>query len=174
MKNYNYICFLIALLLTISCITNNADTVAWINNEPITKAELKHWMLLEKANVYGYFYRKYNVSDSDKFWTQKQGDEIPLGKLKQVALEKASKCKVQQILALEKGIIKTANFDEIIRELETVNTERKRKVENSEPIYGPIQFTSRTYFFHVFDKMVIELKNELAKDELKPDNVVLM
>ena len=107
---------------------------------------------------------------SDHFWTEKQGNEIPLEKLKAIVIERAKRCKVQQILALEKGITETANFDEIMQDLEKVNAERKRKVDKGEPVYGPKQFTSRTYFSHVFDKMVLALKNELAIDELKPNN----
>ncbi len=168
MKNFNYIIFLIVLLIAVSCTKKKSEPVAWLDNEAITKSELKHWMLLEKANVYNYFYRKYKVVDSDNFWTQKQGDEIPLERLKEIAMEKAKRSKVQQILALEKGIIKTTNFDQILAEMEKDNEERKQKVEKGEPIYGPIQFTSRTYFSHFFDKMVIELKNELSTHELKP------
>lgn len=174
MKNYIHICFLIVVLIASSCAKQDQNVVALVNNEAITKSELKHWMLLEKANVYNYFYSKFGVNDSDNFWTQKLGDEIPLKKLKETAIEKAKRCKVQQIIALKKGIIKTANFDEIISELEKVNIERNMKVENNEPIYGPVQFTSRTYFFHVFDKMQIELKTELAKDELKPSKDILL
>lgn len=157
------------LIIGASCTNNKPKIVAWVSDESITKSELKHWMLLEKASVYSYFYRKYGVSDSDSFWIQKLGDEIPLEKLKSISIEKAKRIKIQQILALEKGIIETANYDEIIDGLENINVERKQKVENGEPIYGPIQFTKRTWFFHVFDKMVIELKDELAKNELKPD-----
>ncbi len=174
MKNFNYIIFLIVLLFAGGCNTKKSDLVAWLEKEAITKSELKHWMLLEKANVYSYFYRKYGVEDSEHFWTQKLGDEIPLEKLKALALDKAKRCKIQQKLALEKGIIKTANFDEIAEEMETINADRKQKVERGEAIYGPVKFTSRTYFSHVFDKMVIELKNELAKNELKPSNKELM
>jgi len=169
-KNYSYICFLVVVLIALSCDKQNQDIVAWVNNEAITTAELKHWMLLEKANVFNYFHWKHGVDDSDNFWIQKLGNEIPLEKLKETALEQAKRCKVQQIIALEKGIIETANFDEVIGEMKKVNAERKMKVRNGEPIYGPVEFTSRTYFFHVFDKMQIELKNELAKNELKPSH----
>jgi hypothetical protein len=174
MRSYTHICFLLLVFVALSCEEQEQNVVAWVNNEAITKAELKHWMLLEKANVYNYFYRKYKADDSQQFWTQKLGDEIPLEKLKSVAMKKAKQCKVQQILARKKGLIDIINFDEIIGQLELVNADRKKKVENGEPIYGPVEFTSRTYFFHVFDKMQIDLKNELAKEELKPDNSVLM
>lgn len=169
MKILKHIFILISLLGLVSCEHVDTNIVGSINNEVITKTELNHWMLLEKANVYSYFFRKYDVQDSEQFWIEKQGDEIPLEKLKETALESAKRCKVQQVLALDKGIIKTTNFDEIMQELDNINAERLRKVENGEPIYGPKQFTSRTYFSHVFDKMVIALKNELAKDELKPN-----
>jgi hypothetical protein len=174
MKNFRYIIFLMVLLIAVGCTRSKPDVVARLDSEAITKSELKHWMLLEKANVYSYFYRKYKVEDSEHFWTQELGDEIPLEKLKALALEKAKRCKVQQILALEKGITKTANFDEIAEEMKAVNEERRQKLEKGEPIYGPVQFTSRTYFSHVFDKMVIELKNELVKHELKPGEEELL
>lgn len=170
MKSFKYIILFIFFLCTVNCQNAGSEIVACINNAAITKSELKHWMLLEKSNVYNYFFRKFGVQDSDHFWTEKQGNEIPLEKLKETALESIKRCKLQQLLALEKGIVITTNFDEIMNDLEKVNVERARKVENGVPIYGPKQFTSRTYFSHVFDKMVISLKNELSKNELKPTN----
>lgn len=160
---------LIFLLVVAQCRDGSTDYVAWIDKEPVTRSEMRHWILLEKANMYNYFYRKYKVVDSKNFWTRKLADEIPLERLKETALEKVKRCKVQQILAWRKGIIHTANFDAIVHALDSVNKERMKMVENGEPVYGPKQFTVRTYFAHVFDKMVIELKGELAGNELKPD-----
>ena len=174
MKSYSYIFFLIALFITVSCGKNEPEIVAYINNEAITVSELKHWMLLEKASVFNYFYRKYRAEDSENFWTQKQGNEVPIEMLKELALEKAKRCKTQQILALEKGIIETTCFDDIIKEMEEINDNRRKKVDRDEAIYGPIQFTSRTYFSHVFDKMVLQLKDELSIHELKPNKEELL
>lgn len=157
-------------LLLVKC-GNERDQniVASINGEVITIAELNHWMLLEKSKVYNYFFRKYGVHDSDHFWTEKQGNEIPLEKLKKAALKSVKRCKIEQILALKKGILKTANFDEIIKEMKIVNADRIQKTENHEPIYGPKQFTHRTYFSHVHDKMKEALKKQLSKKELHPN-----
>ena len=149
------------------------DVVAWVNNEAISKSELKHWMLLEKANVYNYFYQTYKETENDNFWTQQLGDEIPLNKLRDEALLKAKRSKVQLMLARDKDIIATADFDEIMQKLDSVNADRQEKHERGEPIYGPVKFTSRTYFFDHFDKTVIELKNALAKNELKPNELQL-
>ena len=165
--------FILMFLIVVSCQHQQPDVVAWVNNEPISSSELKHWMLLEKANVYNYFYKKYQVSDSENFWTQQLGDEVPLNKLKEVALLQAKRSKVQLMLARDKGIVETADFDEIMNKLEGVNADRKNKVERGEPIYGPLQFSRRTYFSDLFDKTVIDLKNALAKNELKPDSVIM-
>lgn len=169
MKKIIYIFLITSLVNLTNCNQVDPNIVATINSEIITRAELDHWMLLEKATIYSYFYRKYGAQKSEHFWTEKQGGEVPLELLKNTALENVKQCKIQQILALDKGIISTTNFDEIMKKLDGVNAERLRKVKNGEPIYGPKQFTSRTYFLHVFDTMVIALKNELAKDELKPN-----
>ena len=88
--------------------------MACVNDEAISKSELKHWMLLEKANVYNYFYQTYKETANDNFWTQQLGDEIPLNKLREVALYKAKRSKVQLTLARDKGIIATADFDGIL------------------------------------------------------------
>ena len=68
-----------------SCDHSDSNIVATINKEVITKTELNNWMLLEKANVYSYFFRKYGTQDSEHFWLEKPGDEIPLEKLKETA-----------------------------------------------------------------------------------------
>ncbi len=170
-------CFFLIFLVATSChnneLINKSEVVACVNNEPISTLEFKYWMLLEKANVYNYFYHKYQMSDSDNFWTQHLGNEIPLEKLKEVALMKAKRCKVQLTLARDKGIVETVDFDEIMGGLEEVNAQRREKVERGEPIYGPLQFSKRTYFSDLFDKTMIELKNALAKSELKPDDIIM-
>lgn len=160
-------------LLLVNCSQVDENIVARINAQVITKAELNYWMLLEKANVYNYFFRTYGAQDSASFWTEKQGNEIPLKKLKEVALEKAKRCKIEQILALEKGIVTTINFDELMHEMTKVNADRKQKVANGEVIYGPKQYTSRTYFSKIQDKMRGALKKELAKNVLYPKKEAL-
>lgn len=149
-----------------ACNTSQSEPAAWVKGQPITHSELDYWMLLEKAGVYNYFFRKHGIEDSDNFWFQELDGEIPMEKLRAVALEKAKRVKIQQVLALEKGIIETANFDEILDRLPEVNTERRKRVENGEPVYGPLQFTERTYFLHEFDEMVLELKRELAREKI--------
>jgi len=151
-----------------ACNKENTNIVASVNQYPIYKSELRYWMLLQRAEVYNYYYKEFGIVDSDDFWEQKVEGVSPLEMLKRLALEKAVRCKIQQILALEKGLVDQIDFDEIISKMAVENIRRKEKVENNEVVYGQIEFTERTFFAHEFDKMILKLKPELLKSELKP------
>jgi hypothetical protein len=160
--------FAISCVLFFSCNKNDTSVIAWVNQYPVSSAEFKHWMLLQRAEVHNYFYNKYQLADSEDFWETEKEGESPLEMLKEMALEKALRCKVQQITALEKGIVDHIDFDRMMLEMQEENLKRKRKIENGEVVYGAKRYTERTYFAHEFDKLVIQLKAVLAKDELKP------
>lgn len=162
------------LLLAVACSTDNATTVAWVNQYPISDTELEHWMLLQRAEVHNYFYEKYETIDSDDFWETEIEGESPLDLLKELALNKAVRYKTQQILALEKGLNVQIDFDQMILEMQKENQLRKEKIENGEVVYGASKYTTRTFFAHEFDKMIIQLKPMLLKDELKPSEKDLL
>ena len=166
---YSHKIFLICIaFLLFACNRENENAVASVNDYPVTTSELKYWMMLQRAEVYNYYYTEYGINDSDTFWVQKINNESPLEKLKDLAFEKAVRCKIQQILAFEKDLVEEINFDRIISGMKEENKRRKQKVENSGVIYGQIEFTERTYFAHEFDKMILKLKPELLKEELIP------
>lgn len=168
-KSYLYTSLLaVTCVFLFSCNKNDGNVIARVNQYPVSKAEFKHWMLLQRAEVHNYFYSKYHATDSEDFWETETEGESPLEMLKELALEKAVRCKVQQILALEKGIVDHIDFDQMMLEMQQENLQRKRKIESGEVVYGAKSYTERTYFAHEFDKMVIQLKSALAKDELKP------
>ena len=98
---------LIAILL-FACNKDNTNIIARVNEYPISTSELRYWMMLQRAEVYNYYYEEFGIIDSDDFWEQKIEGNSPLDKLKELALEKAVRCKVQQILALERGIVACA------------------------------------------------------------------
>lgn len=166
--SYGYNSILVALLaLIVACNTDRSKVVAWVNQHPISRSEFEHWMLLERAEVHNYFYKTYNEADSEDFWEKEIDGESPLEMLKERAFEKAVRCKVQQIIALEKGLVKHIDFDQMMEEMKAENLERNNKIERGEVVYGAKSYTRRSYFAHEFDLLTIHLKSELAKDELK-------
>jgi len=163
---YKSIIFVLLTLIA-ACNTEHGNVIAWVNDHPISRSEFKHWMLLERSEVHNYFYRNYNEADSENFWEKKIEVESPLEMLKRLALEKAVRCKVQQIIALDKGIVEHIDFDRMMEEMQEENLKRKRKIEQGEVVYGAKKYTERTFFAHEFDNMLLQLKSELSKKELK-------
>lgn len=159
---------LVALLtLMFACTTHRSEVIAWVNGHPISVSEFEHWMLLQRAGVQNYFYVRYKVADSEDFWEKQIEGETPLIMLKEKALEKAVRCKVQQIVSLEKGLVEHIDFDRMMLEMRKENLDRKNKINSGEVVYGAKQYTERTFFAHEFDKMLIQLKAALSKRELK-------
>jgi hypothetical protein len=158
------LCLWIAFLLSAGCNTDKNNIVLHVNNEPVTLSELEFFKALSKAEVAGYFFREYGVQQNANFWENKYGQESPAEKLKEVAIEKLVEYKVQQLLAKELGLIENIGFDELMSELKSFNENRKIRHEAGEPIYGPKQFTTGTYFDYVFDKMVSDVKQHLLNN----------
>lgn len=168
MKKSNILITLILIVMLLASCQNDTSVAAWVDDAPITLSEMNYWMLLNKAKVHRHFYMTYGVNDSDDFWASSYGEESPLEMLKSLALQDAKRCKVQQLLACEKGLIVELNFDSMVASMPRANQKRSEKVERGEVIYGPKQFTIRTYFSYLNDKMVFKLKEQLVKQELAP------
>ncbi len=157
----------VILFVTFSCETNKSGIVALVDNEPVTATELKHWILLNKTKVYNHFYRNYEIAGYNDFWEGVYNNKSPRQMLINLALEDAVRFKVQQLIALEKGIVSNIRYDDLIKEMNQVNLEREKSIEKGQPVYGPVQFTSRTYLAHIFDNMTYELKTLLSATDLK-------
>jgi len=155
---------LIAFLFFAGCTTEKNGIFLHVNDEPVTLSELEFWMSLSKAEVSGYFFREYGVQQTADFWEKSYGQESPSEMLKELAIKRLVECKVQQLFAKELGLIDNIGFDQLMSELQDFNEDRKIRHAKGEPIYGPIQFTSRTYFDHVFDKMVYDVKQYLLNE----------
>jgi len=160
----------LSLFIFHSCKKNNDNIALYINDEPIKISEMEFWISLSKAEVYSYFFREYNVDYSPDFWMDRFGGESPMEMLKNVAMQRLVKSKVQQLLARDLGVIEIIDYDELMAEKHRVNQKRKMSQANGEPIYGPIQFSSHTYFDHVFDKMVYKTRLHLLNTQLYKDS----
>lgn len=154
-------------ILLSSC-QKDETVAAWVEGAPITTSEMNYWMLLNKAEVSSFFYLNYGVNDNGDFWSSTYEGESPLEMLKTLSLDDARRCKVQQLLAYEKGLVTDINFDVLVSNIPSVNQERADKVKRGEVIYGPKKYTIRTYFSYQHDKMVYDLKEKLMEHELKP------
>ena len=146
---------------------SNDRIVAFVNGQSITTKEINYWMSLHKAEVYNYFLQNKESLDDNNFWQPTESDSSPLETLKKLAFKDAVRCKVQQELALKRGIIITTSYDDLMREIQEVNQSRKQMIDEGHPVYGPVEFNTRTYLDYVFDRITVELKNNLSYNELQ-------
>src|SRR4051794_13951654 len=79
------------------------NVLARVDGEPITIAEYRRQMSMEKPMVYDFFKKKYGVDDGPAFLDTPHGGEVPLDLLRKRALEAVVRTKVQQLLMKEKG-----------------------------------------------------------------------
>ncbi|WP_230399466.1 peptidylprolyl isomerase [Novisyntrophococcus fermenticellae] len=89
----------------------------------------------------------------------------------EAAIEEITPYKVIQAKLLEEGIITDCSYSSFQKSLKKENKERKKKKEANEVMYGPEQYTAKTYYGLVQDKYrELWVKNEqfsISDDELK-------
>ncbi|QDS99204.1 hypothetical protein HG15A2_24960 [Adhaeretor mobilis] len=142
------------------------DVVATVNGHDITLPEFRRSLLDHRAAVFDYFSRQYGADEvQGKFWTSSFDGEVPLKKLRKLALDSSVRIKLQQQLALEKGLVRDISYAAFLRRLAEENRNRKRAVENHEPIYGPVEYSESTGYTHNFSLLVVRLKQSLADDD---------
>ncbi|MBN1410161.1 MAG: hypothetical protein JW969_04900 [Spirochaetales bacterium] len=139
--------------------------VGWINGEPVTAAELKFWMQLNRSWVYRYFREKHDLEYDADFWTKSVGNESPLVKLREKALSDIVMVKLEQMEARKYGLINDIGYDAFLRELRAENGRRRKAKEAGEPFFGPEQYTESAYWDYRHSNMVLELRKKILENE---------
>ena len=144
------------------------DVVATVNGHDITLPEFRRSLLEHRAAVFGYFNRQYGADeDQGEFWTSSFDGEVPLEKLRRQTLNDCVRIKMQQLLALEKGLVRDVSYAAFLRSINEENRRRKNAVQNDEVIYGPVEYSESTGFAHFFSLLVVRLKQRLADDDFE-------
>ena len=158
-------CLLLAtVIITVDLNSGSKDVIAWVDGEPIGTAEFKHVMLEERSQVYQYFYDKYGATDEEGFWEKSFDGEKPIEKLKTDTWSRLERRKIEQVIALREGVIKSAAYSALKTELEKVNQEREEAVKRKEPVFGPVQYDLRTYYRISLGDMVKAVKSKWLAD----------
>lgn len=126
--------------------------------EPVDVREFLLFLQQNRASVFDYFHHTYGATDSNTFWTNNYGGEIPADKLKQVTLTSIVQTTVQQHLAKEYGIISDISYDGFIQAFMQENLRRQNAFTHHQIIYGPTYYNEWDYFTYRFSNMVIQLK----------------
>ena len=145
---------------------NDFSLVAKVNGEPVCVREFRLKLDTKSIEVFEYYKKKYGIENSREFWFSVYDGEVPAEVAKKQAFDEIVRIKVQQILAKEKGIIKSADYKEFLNELKKENKTRKDASKGNKVIYGPDTYGEIGYFNYFYDNIVGELKKKLSQKEL--------
>ncbi len=141
------------------------DIAAYVGNEPITASELRLQVNNNKSLVSAYFNAAYGAEYGNGFWTTDFNGEVPAEKLIEDSLNTAIRNKVLQIMAKERDILPNISFHYILNELKQENENRRRALQNNEPVFGPQQYDEKTYYDLIMSNTQSALEQAL-RDEI--------
>ncbi|WP_139993498.1 peptidylprolyl isomerase [Paenibacillus paridis] len=134
---------------------------------PVTHNEFLLYMSKEKGEVTNYFNVTYGAEDSKHYWTETFGDERPIDRLKEQAMDEAVKGKTLQLLAMEKGLIEDSSFQSFVMNWEQNNEGRAKSLEKGEAIFGLGEYELSQYYFYSLSNVRLDLEKKLGEGELK-------
>lgn len=139
------------------------DFMIKVDGVPITLTEFNRAVRKNRAYVVNYFYKKYNVQQSEKFWTTAINGEIPRDMLIKIAQEECTNIKMQQIVAQEKGILKDISYQGFLQELKNENIRREEAIKNKQVVYGPSQYSEDAYFDYLLFNAKLSIKKDMQE-----------
>lgn len=122
------------------------EVVLTIDDYEVTYSEFMPFLQNNKALTVNYFKEKYNVEYNKDFWTNVYHGENPLAHAKQNAVDDLLKIKIEQMLMKENGVIHDISYEAFLNSLDNENAQRKEKLQNKQPIYGPTQYGAFEFY----------------------------
>lgn len=164
MKKYSaaIIIFLAAAIAAAVLYTRNPAVMS-VDGIEIRKDEFKLAVNEKKSETYSYFRNTYGAEDSVDFWKTDFNGITPSVYIKNAAKETLIDKKCRMKIMLDNGIISDASYESFKKELKKVNTERKKKKEKGQVIYGPVQYSEKEYEIYLMSNRETELKKTSAK-----------
>ncbi|QHW33495.1 hypothetical protein GZH47_23645 [Paenibacillus rhizovicinus] len=140
---------------------NPSDVIARVDGEPVSYGEFAHELTANRAVVIGYFKDKYGTEFSPDFWTTAVGGELPLDRVKRLALDASVRRKVQQIEARKHGLTADISYRTLLRTMKETNADREAKVKRNEVVYGPVTFDEQRFIDDSGQRLFQALRDEL-------------
>lgn len=142
-------------------------TIANLNAEPVTLAEVQARIPENRAFVIGYFRSRYNVSYDNLFWSKTYGDISPVEMISRMTIHQVFQYKIQLMIARDLGLITDISYQNFLHRLYQENRRRKVAISEKKVIYGPVEYSEPIYFNYTRASLNIDLVEKL--DQLTAD-----
>jgi hypothetical protein len=144
--------------------------VAELDGFRISVSEYKFFIARMKAGYATRWFSSQKALSPEHWDSPHDGAEgMPVaGLLKQAALDEALAAKARLVLYYEYNLIADPGWDAFQKELVAENEHRARTAALGRPIYGPVRFTSLSYWLHRETQLSLRLAHRLRAGEPGP------
>ncbi len=136
-----------------------------VNGERVIEEEYKYFYEITRSEIITDYAQKYEITDFYGFWEKEFDGKTPTAELEERTIRKCVRAKIELNLCKDNGIYDDISFDGLKAKAEQFNAENK----NKSGVVGLKSISMNTFYTYYIDTGVMELKNRLEKDELKPD-----
>ena len=145
--------------------TDNAPAAGSVNGETVAAAEIDYFKTRLRADVIQYFAQEYSANVTDAgFWQTPYGGVTPEKELSNRAFDACVRAKIQLVLMREKGIYEDISYQGLYDRAVAFNN----RGASGEGAPGLQTIRLANFYTYYIDTGVMELKNVLAADEIKP------
>lgn len=147
-------------------IYNDFSVVATINGEPVYAKEFNLKLKKTSNELLGSTSpEELNQNASEKQSTKSlRVEEVTDSHIRNEALENVKKLKIQQILAKDKGIIKSTDYKHFLELLKKENDIRKDAIKSNKVVFGPDKYGESEYFAYYFEDIIKQLREDFKKN----------
>lgn len=145
------------------------EPFVWVNDEPVDFREFQMFADRNRAQAFSYFRNTYGVNDSEGFWMQQVGGEIPGQYLFRLTMEELVRSKIQQLWAKQEGVMQDAtSYEAFLDAWQKENRSRQKALASNQVIYGPRQYDAASYYLYLHSNLVARLKEHLGQTVYAP------
>lgn len=175
MKKYSVLIgFMICMLVAGASACAKEEAVFKIEDTEISTEQFNYYISKNRSDIISRYQENAELID-EAFWARKaDGEATTADVLKEKAKQECLYDQMLLIIAEKKGIADSHSFEDIRKDMEEENQERKGKIESGQIVYGNKSYSVETYMSYYFSNLIHELMKEMEDQELKFTDEELM
>ena len=166
--------FMICMLVAGVSACAKEEAVFRIEDTEISTEQFNYYISKNRSDIISQYQENAELID-EAFWARKaDGEATTADVLKEKAKQECLYDQMLLIIAQKKGIADSHSFEDIRKDMEEENQERKEKIESGRIVYGNKSYSVETYMSYYFSNLIHELMKEMEDQELKFTDEELM
>ena len=166
--------FMICMLVAGVSACAKEEAVFRIEDTEISTEQFNYYISKNRSDIISQYQENAELID-EAFWARKaDGEATTADVLKEKAKQECLYDQMLLIIAKKKGIADSHSFEDIRKDMEEENQERKEKIESGRIVYGNKSYSVETYMSYYFSNLIHELMKEMEDQELKFTDEELM